>query len=159
MALILGIDPSRNMGVALIDADTHRLEWSTCVNVDMEDGGWRHEQVHTAITRIPRRHEVTHWSREEPMARSMGQAKEHGYTCACVDIAVRATLPWAVHLPDQKPGDWRVRNGLPGNTAKKDGRIRLHAAELADWVFTTQDEADAYLIARAAHLTLDEVPV
>ena len=93
------------------------------------------------------------------MARSMAQAKEHGYTCACVDIAVRATLPWAVHLPDQKPGGWRVMNGLPGNTPKKDDRIKRHACELAGWVFFTQDEADAYLIARAAHLTLDQVPV
>jgi hypothetical protein len=50
-------------------------------------------------------------------------------------------------------------NGLPGNTPKRDDRIRLHAAELAGWVFVTQDEADAYLIARAAHLTLDQIPV
>jgi Holliday junction resolvasome RuvABC endonuclease subunit len=60
VALILGIDPSRNMGIALIDADTHRLEWGACINIDREDGGWRHEQVHAAITQIPHHHKITH---------------------------------------------------------------------------------------------------
>lgn len=83
---------------------------------------------------------------EEPAGRNPGFAFR-------VQGAVLSMIPSRMLVTKFMPSEWRKLNGIPGN-ATKDAVFEWAQAHLGG--FGSQDEADAYCIARALRLALEK---
>lgn len=159
-AVILGFDPSLlRLGWAAVCIDTQEpVAWGCC-DVDVKDGGWRHQQfkaaVHDILNVLGDDTHVVFTATEEAISRFPRASRLHGYTEACLHAALASVLP---HVPPPVPLKatvWKSDILWKGN-ASKDEVMAWAKDYVGDAPVGGQDAADALGVALAACLRITE---